>query len=167
MAGLLYYLVAYGVMTVGAFAVISYLSTPERPLESVDDLAGLSKTHPGIALLMAIFLFSLIGVPLTAGFTGKFLVFFGALSVPNDSGYLFTILAVLGVINAAIGGWYYLRLVAIMYLRATVKPLQVATNIPGLAALALCVLLTVGLSIPPAANWLLEATRAAAGRSAE
>ena len=107
-ASLLYYLVAYGVMTVGAFAVISYLSTPERPLETVDDLAGLSQTHPGIAVLMAIFLFSLIGIPLTAGFTGKFLVFFGAVAVPGEHHKLFTILAFLGVVNAAIGGWYYL-----------------------------------------------------------
>src|SRR6202040_1568287 len=108
---LLYYLVAYGVMTIGAFAVISYLSSPERPLENVDDLAGLSRSHPGIALLMAIFLFSLIGIPLTAGFNGKFLVFFGALNAdharleafPGDQASLFTILAFLGVINAAIG----------------------------------------------------------------
>src|SRR5205807_9794845 len=49
---LLFYLVAYGVMTIGAFAVISYLSTPTRPLESVDDLAGLSQSHPAIALMM-------------------------------------------------------------------------------------------------------------------
>src|SRR5262249_47463286 len=70
---IVFYLVAYGAMTVGAFAVLEYLGTRDRPVETVDDLAGLSKTHPGVALLMALFLFSLIGIPLTAGFMGKFL----------------------------------------------------------------------------------------------
>src|SRR5262249_43562369 len=97
---LLFYLVAYGAMTVGAFAVVSYLSTPQRPVETVDDLAGLSGTHPGVALFMAVFLFSLIGIPLTAGFTGKFLVFFGAMAVPaSEYDTLFRVLALLGVLN--------------------------------------------------------------------
>ena len=169
---LLFYLVAYGAMTIGAFAVVSFLSTPERPIESVDDLAGLSKTHPGTALMMAVFLFSLIGIPLTAGFTGKFLIFFGAMAVPGDHealalpgeyNRLFIVLALLGMVNAAIGGWYYLRIVAIMYLRTALRPIQVLHNAPMRTALALCVILTVGLSIPPAANWLLDATRGAAG----
>src|SRR5205807_5431397 len=77
----LFYLVAYGAMTIGAFAVLSYLSTPQRPVETVDDLAGLSTSHPGVALVMMLFLFSLIGMPLTAGFIGKFLLFMGALAV--------------------------------------------------------------------------------------
>jgi NADH-quinone oxidoreductase subunit N len=139
------------------------LSTPERPVENVDDLAGLSTSHPAIALVMAVFLFSLIGIPLTAGFTGKFLIFFGALAVPGDPASLFTILAFLGVINAAIGGWYYLRLVAVMYLRGCVKPVEVPSNRPALVTLGLCVFFTVGLSIPPGVNWLLEATRGAVG----
>ncbi len=160
-AALLFYLVAYGGMTIGAFAVISYLSTPERPLENVDDLAGLSKTHPVIALVMAVFLFSLIGIPLTAGFTGKFLVFFGAMAVPGDQNLTFTVLAFLGVLNAAIGGWYYLRVVAVMYLRTSLKPIVVPLNYPGLVTLGLCVLLTIGLSVPPAANWLMEAAKEA------
>jgi NADH-quinone oxidoreductase subunit N len=168
---LLYYLVAYGVMTIGAFAVISYLSSPERPVENVDDLAGLSRSHPGVAFLMAIFLFSLIGIPLTAGFNGKFLVFFGALNAdqarlevfPGDQASLFTILAFLGVINAAIGAWYYLRLLGVMYLRNPLRPIEVPPNRPALVTLGLCALLTVGLSFPPGANWLLQATRNAVG----
>jgi NADH-quinone oxidoreductase subunit N len=162
-AALLFYLVAYGVTTIGAFAVVSYLSTLEHPLENVDDLAGLSRNHPVVALVMAVFLFSLIGIPLTAGFTGKFFVFFGALAVPGEPAYLFTVLAFLGVINAAIGGWYYLRVVAVMYLRGSVKPIEVPSNRPALITLALCVLFTVALSIPPGVNWLTEATRSVAG----
>ena len=68
---LLFYLLAYGAMTVGAFAVLHYLSTPDRPIENVDDLAGLGKSHPGVALLMVLFLFSLIGMPLTGGVHGQ------------------------------------------------------------------------------------------------
>jgi NADH-quinone oxidoreductase subunit N len=161
---LLYYLVSYGVMTIGAFAVIAYLSSSERPVEAVDDLAGLGRTHPHVALLMTLFMFSLIGIPLTAGFTGKFLVFFGAMGVPQaDYAVLFRILALLGVLNAAIAGWYYLRIVAVMYLRTAIKPLAPANNWPGLATLCVCGLLTIGLAIPPGADWLLDAARKAAG----
>lgn len=160
---LLFYLVAYGAMTIGAFGVISYLHSPQRPVENVDDLAGLSRTHPGVALLMAVFLFSLIGIPLTAGFTGKFLIFFGALGVSGAEATLFVVLALLGVVNAAIAAWYYLRIVAVMYLRHSLKPLTPARNWPGLATIGICAVLTVGLSLPPAVDWLLEAARQAAG----
>src|SRR5262249_38876520 len=79
----LFYLVAYSGMTLGAFAVLAYLSTPERPVETVDDLGGLGRTRPGVALMMMLFMFSLIGIPLTAGFAGKLFLFVGALSLPN------------------------------------------------------------------------------------
>lgn len=163
---LLYYLVAYGAMTIGAFAVISHLSTLDRPVETVDDLAGLSRTHPGIALVMVLFLFSLIGIPLTAGFTGKFLIFFGALAVPGEEARittLFLVLALLGMINAAIGAWYYLRIVAVMYLRASLRPVASKWCPAGLATLGICALLTLGLSLPPAADWLVRAARLASG----
>src|SRR5205807_2062837 len=62
-AAVLFYLVAYGAMTVGAFAILAYLSTKERSAESLEDLGGLSKTHPGTALLMTLFMLSLIGIP--------------------------------------------------------------------------------------------------------
>ena len=154
---LLYYLVAYGVMTVGAFAILAYLSTPERPVETADDLAGLSRSHPGLALMMAIFLFSLIGIPLTAGFAGKFLILFGAMAVEHTS--LYWMLALIGVVNAAIGGWYYLRLVAVMYLRQPLHPLAPRPNLPGMATLIVCTVLTVGLGVPPASTWLLKQVR--------
>jgi NADH-quinone oxidoreductase subunit N len=161
---LLFYLVAYGLMTVGAFGVIAYLSTPERPVETVDDLAGLSRSHPGVAALMAIFLFSLIGIPLTAGFTGKLMVFFGAMAVPSsEHATLFRVLALLGVINAAIGAWYYLRIVAVMYLRTSVLQPAPRPRLAGKLVLWICAVLTIGLSIPPGAEWLLRAARQAAG----
>jgi NADH-quinone oxidoreductase subunit N len=133
----------------------------------VDDLAGLGRTHPGTAGLMTVFLFSLIGMPLTAGFTGKFLVFFSAMDAPPlDSFPVFQILALLGVLNAGIAAWYYLRIVSVMYLRIALKPLPGGGNWAATAALWLCGLATLGLGLPPASDWLLQATRAASGRPA-
>jgi NADH-quinone oxidoreductase subunit N len=151
----LFYVVAYGAMTVGAFAVVSYLSTPARPVEEVDDLAGLSRSHPGVALLLTLFLFSLIGIPLTAGFAGKLLLFWGALSVSADAGAspdqatLYRVLALVGVLNAAVGAWYYLRIIAAMYLRTSLRPLERARNAPGLAAVWACALVTLALGVYP------------------
>src|SRR5436305_10078155 len=85
MDAILVYLVAYGMMTIGAFAVILFLSTPERQVESIDDLAGLGQSHPISAASMAVFMFSLIGLPLTAGFAGKLLLFVGAIDAPTDT----------------------------------------------------------------------------------
>jgi NADH-quinone oxidoreductase subunit N len=162
---ILFYLVAYGAMTVGAFAVISYLSTRERPVEKVDDLAGLGVDRPMIALLMAVFLFSLIGVPLTAGFAGKFLIFFGALSVPSaNHPWLFRGLAFLGAVNAAIGGWYYLRIIAVMYFRAALEPLPRRRSTAGLATIGICALVTLVLGIYP--ELLSPATRSAISSTA-
>jgi NADH-quinone oxidoreductase subunit N len=161
---LLFYLVAYGAMTIGVFAVIAYLDSPQRPVETVDDLGGLSRSHPGLSLLMVLFLFSLIGIPLTAGFTAKFMVFFGAMAVQGGlHATLFRTLAVVGVINAAIGAWYYLRMVTVMYLRNPVKPPEPRRGWPALVAIWLCALLTLGLSLGPAAQWLTQATRQATG----
>jgi NADH-quinone oxidoreductase subunit N len=168
---LLYYLVAYGCMTTGAFAVVAYLDIPERPVATVDDLAGLSGSHPGLALLMGVFLFSLIGIPLTAGFAGKLLIFFGAMGIPSagpravPAGYatLFRSLAVIGVINAAIGAWYYLRIMAAMYLRTAVVPMTRRWAWPGLTTIGLCAILTIGLALPPGSTWLMQIVRDASG----
>ncbi|HZT81778.1 MAG TPA: NADH-quinone oxidoreductase subunit N [Gemmataceae bacterium] len=141
----LFYLVAYGGMTVGAFAVLTYLSTPEQPVETVDDLSGLARSRPGVALLMGLFLFSLIGIPFTAGFAGKFLIFFGAMGVDSLSlgSRRFQVLALLGAVNAAIGGWYYLRIVGVMYLRDPIRPVAGRRSRPTLAAVWSCAAVTL------------------------
>src|SRR5207302_9377463 len=114
-------------------------------------LAGLSRSQSGIALLMAFFLFSLFGIPLTAGFAVKFVLFFGALAVPPrpEHPWLFRILALIGVVNAAIGAWYYLRIIAVMYLRNPIKPLENLRSWPGLATVWICALVTVVLGFYP------------------
>jgi NADH-quinone oxidoreductase subunit N len=135
--GLLVYLVAYGMMTIGAFTVILYISTGDRPVESIDDLAGLSHTHPISATTMAIFLFSLIGLPLTAGFVGKFLLFVGAFSAPSDTSSmrnLYQLLAVIAAMNAAVGAFYYLRVIGVMYLRTPLRPVTGSRATPTLLA---------------------------------
>jgi NADH-quinone oxidoreductase subunit N len=166
-AAVLFYLVAYGAMTFGFFAVILLLHRPERPVETVDDLAGLAKTQPIVALLVTVLMLSFIGFPFTAGFTGKFFVFFGALSVQTPSGanWLYPLLALLGVLNAAVGAWYYLRIITVMYLRSAVKPIETPLFGPSWLAFAGCVLATIVLAIPPGAGWMLSAAQRTAARS--
>jgi NADH-quinone oxidoreductase subunit N len=142
-------------MTVGAFGVLGLLNTTGRRIERVDDLGGLGRSHPGLALLMALFLFSLIGLPLTAGFMGKFLLFLSALAAPPrllaaESGTLYLVLAVIGALNAAIGAYYYLRIVGVMYLRSPLKPLEQPRSWPGLVTLWACAGVTVWLGVYPA-----------------
>jgi NADH-quinone oxidoreductase subunit N len=160
----LFYLVAYGGMTVGAFAVLVYLSTPDRLVENEDDLAGLSRSHPGLALMMTLFLFSLIGIPLTGGFVGKLLIFLGALSVEGERAIFYRELALIMALNAAIGAWYYLRIVTKMYLHTPIKPLEPARasqSWPVLAALWICTILTLGLGLPnPVTNRIIQMTSA-------
>ena len=156
---LLFYLGAYGAMTFGFFAVVLMLHRPERPVETVDDLVGLAKSHPLIALLTTVLLFSFIGFPLTAGFTGKFLIFFGGMAVQMspDRAWLYPTLALVGVVNAAIGAWYYLRIISVMYLRTAVKPIETTGTLPARIALVLCVILTLAMSVRPGAGWILDA----------
>jgi len=156
----LFYLIAYGSMTVGAFAVLAYLSTADRRVEHIEDLAGLSQSHPGVALMMGVFLLSLIGMPLTAGFAGKLLLFMGAM-LPSPSAYprMFRILALIGMLNAAVGACYYLRVLAVMYLRNPIKPLTPARSFAGLIVIVMCALLTLCLGIypKPVAQWTMQA----------
>lgn len=113
-----FYLLAYALMTLGAFGVVGLVREDGRRLERLEDFAGLSKEHPGLALCMAMFMFSLAGLPPFAGFFAKFLVFKSAV----DAGYVLP--AVLGVLTSVASMAYYLRVVRAMYVdpvRAT-KP---------------------------------------------
>ncbi|MEK9971646.1 MAG: proton-conducting transporter membrane subunit, partial [Ferrovibrio sp.] len=89
----------------------------DQMVEGVSDLAGLAKTHPGMALLLAGFMFSLAGVPPLAGFFGKFYIFMSAI---NAGLY---VLAVIGVLSSVVGAYYYLRIVKIMYFDEASEPL--------------------------------------------
>jgi NADH-quinone oxidoreductase subunit N len=106
----MFYLASYAFMQIGAFAVVTYFARQgERYLE-IDQMAGLAYRQPMTAAMMVIFLLSLIGVPLTAGFFGKFYVFKAAL----DSNLVW--LTVLGLLNSAVAAYYYLRIIVVMYM---------------------------------------------------
>lgn len=158
--GVLLYLVAYALMTLGAFGVIIALSTPERPIENVNDLAGLGQSHPVIALAMAVFLFSLAGIPPLAGFYGKFSIFMSLLEAASGStSSMLWWLAVIGMLNAAVGAYYYLRIVVLMYLRpAPSTPINHRIAWPALLAIGTCAVLSllVGQAAP-----VVRATRKA------
>lgn len=115
--GILIYLAIYLAMNVGTFAIILSMRQKDRMVEGVQDLAGLAKTHPGMALLLAAFMFSLAGVPPLAGFFGKFYIFMAAI---NAQLY---VLAVLGVLSSVVGAYYYLRVVKLMYFDEAAEPL--------------------------------------------
>ncbi len=118
------YLAVYSLATIGAFAVLDYLGTTARPIQSVDELAGLGRSQPLAAVAMSMFMFSLAGIPPLAGFWGKLALFRSAIGVaqdPQGQGSLeiwFIALAVIGGINAAVAAAYYLRIVGTMYFRA-------------------------------------------------
>ncbi|HEY8332202.1 MAG TPA: NADH-quinone oxidoreductase subunit NuoN [Tardiphaga sp.] len=107
--GVLVYIAIYVAMTLGTFAIILAIKRDGKPIETIKDFAGLSRTNPMLAFLFAMFLFSLAGVPPLAGFFGKFYVFVAAIKAG-----LFT-LAVVGVLASVVGCYYYLMIVKIMY----------------------------------------------------
>ncbi len=110
MAAAMFYLASYALMNIGAFAVVSHVAARHEKYVRIDDLAGLGRREPATAALLAIFIFSLIGVPLTGGFFGKFYVFQAAL----DSHLVW--LTVLGLVNSAIAAYYYLKIVVAIYM---------------------------------------------------
>ncbi|GAB3448550.1 NADH-quinone oxidoreductase subunit NuoN [Insolitispirillum peregrinum] len=107
--GILIYLAIYVFMNIGAFAIILSMRQKGRALEGISDLAGLSKTSPLMAAALAIFMFSMAGIPPMAGFFGKFYVFISAV----HAGMYW--LAVIGVLTSVVGAYYYLRIVKVMY----------------------------------------------------
>jgi NADH-quinone oxidoreductase subunit N len=107
--GVLVYMAIYLFMTLGTWAVILCMRRNGRMLEGISDLAGLSRTHPSLALALAIFMFALSGIPPTAGFFAKLYVFLAAIDA-NLAG-----LAVIGVVTSVVSAFYYLRVVKVMY----------------------------------------------------
>jgi NADH-quinone oxidoreductase subunit N len=107
--GVLVYMAIYLFMNVGTFAVILCMRQQGRMVEGINDLAGLSRTHPGLALALAIFMFAMAGIPPTAGFFSKLYIFFAAIDAHLVG------LAVIGVVASVVGAFYYLRIVKVMY----------------------------------------------------
>jgi NADH-quinone oxidoreductase subunit N len=144
--GVLFYLVAYTLMNVGAFGVLSYLESAEGQNLTFDDYAGLSSRQPTLALLMAVFMFSLSGIPPFAGFFGKYYVFAGAV----EAGY--TWLAIVGVLMSVVAAYYYLRVVVLMYFKEQSAPvLEPSRSGLGVAALVLSAVALLGFGMYPSA----------------
>jgi NADH-quinone oxidoreductase subunit N len=107
--GMLIYLAIYLFMNVGTFAVILCMRSKGRLVEGINDLAGLSKTSPAMAAVMAALMFSMAGIPPMAGFWGKFYVFMAAVNAGLYS------LAIIGMLTSVVSAFYYLRIIKIMY----------------------------------------------------
>jgi NADH-quinone oxidoreductase subunit N len=156
-----FYLVAYALMTLGAFGVIIGLQTAGRGVETVEDLAGLGSTQPLPALALAICLLSLSGIPPLAGFWGKFEIFASAFAAsPEDNSGPFILLAVIGVLTAAVGAYYYLRIVVTMYLRPARQTVVPQGGWPVALAVGACASLSLILGLFPGP--IVRASRAAA-----
>ncbi|HML07630.1 MAG TPA: NADH-quinone oxidoreductase subunit NuoN [Xanthobacteraceae bacterium] len=107
--GVLLYIAIYVTMTLGVFAVILSMRRSTGMVESIDQLAGLARTHPTMAFFLAMLLFSMAGVPPLAGFFAKFYVFLAAIKVGLYA------LAVIGVLASVVGAYYYLAIIKTMY----------------------------------------------------
>jgi NADH-quinone oxidoreductase subunit N len=150
-----FYLLVYAVATAGAFAVLTYLGGAEQPIDSVDDLAGLSQTFPKTAAAMSVFMFSLTGLPPLAGFWGKFSLFTAALGVDarnpesNSLWPWFVALAIVGALNAAISAAYYLRIVGVMYFRRGLTTPEGQGGRGAAWAVAACTVAVIGMGCYP------------------
>jgi len=147
----MFYSASYAAMNVGAFAVVSHFANAEEKYVTLEDYAGLGSKSPVLAATFTFFLMSLIGIPITGGFFAKFYVLNSALK----SGLVG--LAVILVLNSAIGAYYYLRVIVMMYMREPRGDVPVSTP-PAAAVLAMtvCVLATLYLGVLP--NRVLDFT---------
>jgi NADH-quinone oxidoreductase subunit N len=107
--GILVYMAIYLFMNLGTWAVILCMRQHGQMLERIDDLSGLGRTQPGLALALGIFMFALAGIPPTAGFFAKLYIFLAAIDAHLVG------LAVIGVVASVVGAFYYLRIVRVMY----------------------------------------------------
>jgi NADH-quinone oxidoreductase subunit N len=155
-SAILYYLLAYTFTNLGAFAVVALVGRKGEANVRLDDYRGLAAAHPVLALVMSIFLFSLAGIPPTAGFVGKFAIFGAAVS----SGYIW--LVVIGVLTSAASVFYYFRVIMKMYMEAPAFDFATLRFGPGMAlALFIAVVGVLYIGVFPTAylNLALESVK--------
>ena len=133
-AAVIFYLLTYAVMNLGAFAVVQLIARTSDRRTEVEDYNGIGFQSPWLAFCLSLFLLSLLGMPLTAGFMGKVMVFGAAL----DQGYY--ALVVIGVLNTAVSAYYYLRLIIVMFFRERTTAWS-APRIPASIGVALMITL--------------------------
>lgn len=153
--GVLFYMASYVVMSLGAFAVILTLKRQGRMLENISDFAGLSRSNPKIAAIMAALMLSMAGIPLFVGFWSKYYVLYAAVQADLYA------LAIIGVLTSVVGAFYYLRIIKVMFVDEAVDTID-RVNDDGLSGVMIVSgVLTVLLFIIPA-PLLSSATIAAA-----
>ena len=118
----MFYTASYAAMNVGAFAVVSHFANAGERYVTLEDYEGLGRRSPLLAATLTIFLLSLIGIPMTGGFFAKFYVFSAALQAN------LVWLTIIGVLNSAIGAYYYLRIIVVMYMREARKEVPVSSD---------------------------------------
>jgi NADH-quinone oxidoreductase subunit N len=156
LSAMMVYLIIYGLMNLGAFAVVIALRSDGIAGEDLEDYEGLARSHPVISALMLVFLFSLVGIPPTAGFVAKFSVFMAVIRAGH------TPLAVIGVVFSVVAAFFYLRVVILMYMKEPAREVPVTTSMSLKIALAFTAGAIVFLGVYPAP--LLDlATTAMAG----
>jgi NADH-quinone oxidoreductase subunit N len=143
-SAVMFYTAAYAAMNVGVFAVVSHFANAGEKYLTLEDYSGLGRRSPMLAATLTFFLMSLIGIPITGGFFGKFYIFSAAL----QSNLVW--LTVIGLVNSAVGAYYYLRVIVMMYMRepradVPVTPVPMSTGL----AIATCVLATLFLGVLP------------------
>jgi NADH-quinone oxidoreductase subunit N len=157
-ASVMFYLAVYLVMTIGSFALVLQMQRPDgSSIETIDSLAGMSRTRPLLALALAMFMFSLAGVPPLFGFWAKFAVFDAAIQAG-----LFP-LAVIGIVASVIGAYYYLRIVKVMYFDAPAEAFPpVASPVEGgIIAVTAVAISPLGMfAIPALTLWSNAAAQA-------
>ena len=143
-AGMLFYLLGYLFMNIGAFAIVQHFEGEDETRLNVESYAGLAKKHPAISLAMTLFMLALAGFPLTAGFTGKFYIFSEAI----NQGFIWLIL--IAVINSVISVYYYLRVVIFMFMKPAEEQAEFTLmELPAKVALAVSVYAVLHLGILP------------------
>ena len=153
-AGLVFYIAVYTFGSLGSFAALAAMGRGGREIQGIDELAGMGRTQPLPAAAMAIFMFSLAGIPPLAGFWGKFTLFISAIGLAMQPlGAISTwmiALAVCGALNAAIGAAYYLRIVGVMYFQSGSSHAPQPTQPGGaLAATLACAILVIAAGVWP------------------
>jgi NADH-quinone oxidoreductase subunit N len=140
----MFYTASYAAMNVGAFAAVSHFASAQERYVTLEDYSGLGRRSPILAATLTIFLLSLIGIPVTGGFFAKFYVFSAALQAKLVG------LVIIGVLNSAIGAYYYLRVIVQMYMKDGGEEVPVSPVPVGLGvALCLSVVATVYLGVLP------------------
>jgi NADH-quinone oxidoreductase subunit N len=157
-ASVLFYLTIYIAMTLGGFLVVLQMrDATGQPVETLASLSGLSRTRPGLAAAMAIFMFSLAGIPPLLGFNAKLAVFNAAVAAGLYP------LAVIGFVASVIGAYYYLRVVKVMYFDDPAPEFQRDGSVVegGMIAIAATFVSPVGwIVLAPLGVWTLTAARA-------